>query len=40
MPAQTSLKINIIENMYPGAGTYLVILRVNGVQAINSPEVV
>ncbi len=38
--AQTSLKITIPENRFPGAGKYLVILRVNGAQAIDSPEVV
>lgn len=38
--AQSSLKINISESKFPSTGTYLVILRVNGVQAINSPGVV
>lgn len=38
--AQTSLKVNIPEKNFPAAGTYLVIQRVNGVQAINSPTVV
>jgi hypothetical protein len=36
---QTSLTVNIPENKFPSAGAYLVILRVNGVQAINSPGV-
>lgn len=34
---QSSLKISIPENKFPSAGPYRVILRVNGVQAINSP---
>jgi hypothetical protein len=38
--AQTSLTITIPEDDFPDAGTYLVILRVNGVQATNSPELV
>jgi len=38
--AQTSLKVAIKEKNFPVAGTYLVILRVNGVQATNSPQVV
>ena len=38
--AQTALTINILEKEFPGAGNYLVILRVNSAQAINSPGLV
>ena len=38
--AQTSLTSNIPEDDFPDAGNYLVILRVNGVQATNSPDLV
>lgn len=38
--AQTSLKVTIPEKKFPVAGTYLIILRVNGVQAMDSPQVV
>ncbi len=38
--AQTSLKVTIPKKKFPVAGTYLVILRVNGVQAMDSPQVV
>lgn len=40
LAAQTSLTINIAEDKFPSAGNYLVILRVNGVQAINSPGLI
>lgn len=40
LTAQKNLKIKITQKKFPAAGTYLVILRINGVQAINSPTLV